>query len=245
MKDHIKKLDKSLELLEEILANDFKDESEVEIPTLGLRLFIERTFQGLKSSQLLLNNFHINYDHAKGLIFRSIITDFFLVMNILGNAKTRDEVNLIITDYFILGEKHMKSHLKVMETSKMYSSEHLEMTRKIFTDKTSIRSHLAEKKYSKFDKPQPTTEIFNKLIKNDSLEIGYKKLITEAYDIWRLYSQYEHFTWSSYEFTRKPTQSSFIYILRFSFVIIIFCMENLGQDEKALKLSNFYKSELS
>jgi hypothetical protein len=253
MNKEIKKLKKAILAMEEVTSVVLKEGYEItSIKELGLILWIDRTFAGLKSAEVILDKLHFEpmLDHSLGLIFRSIITDFFLVMNILGHAKSKDDVEPILIHYFKDGEKKMDSFINTLERTGRYPEDMVSQIRKNLKDVSNFRGLIREDYLLKIEVPILTTKIFESLASNPLiLEQKIFSLVLHAFDLWKFYCQYEHYSLSYYEFTRKPKgpifNSRIISIIDISFVIFGFCLKNLGREDLEEKITSFHAAELN
>ena len=247
MEKEIEKFNRSISYLDHVLPNISKNKENKGLTEFGLMLFIDRTYCGLRSAQLILNQFHKDYDHGLGLIFRGIISDFFLVVNLVNYAPKSDEVNSTLLSYFKDAE-NMMIKIGDMEATGMYPAEVISKIRENLEEKSSRRGVIRTSVLSGIKPSISTTDIFKKLKTNSTLDEQIRKTILHAYDLWKFYSQYEHFGLSSYELTRNPFGEDFnnriVSILKLSFFIFTICLKNLNREVEEQKLANFLFDEI-
>jgi hypothetical protein len=242
-------LNKSLDVLDELMKKlvSPNSESAIDLSKFGFNLFVHKTYWNLKSSQLILNHFNSNYNHALGLVFRSILTDFFLVMNIFLNSNSPEELDSFMLALFKDSEKKIDGHVNLMENSGMYSSDYISKARDNLNNDLHLVGFIRSKEISQIKLPFLTTEIFKNLIFKPNLDQQYKDIIKKAFDLWKLYSQYEHFGLSTIEVTNNVSQELFDSriesILMFSMITIDTCLNAMDKLEEKQRLSDFLDKE--
>lgn len=249
MKKEVEIFNSSIAFLEPIFQNLPRKNEWLGFTDFGLRLFIDRSYCGLKSAQLILNNFQDHYDQGLGLIFRNIISDFFLVMNMTLYAPKSQEIDFLLIHYFKDGENQMNRFINRMETTGMYPIQMMNQIRANLTN-AKTKSGLIRSEADPEIKPEMrTAEIFTNLLKHHASNDQIKMLLSHAFDLWKYYSQYEHYGISAYELTRNPRGEEFnsriVSILKISFFSLTICLKNLSLEVEEQKLADYLVQEIS
>lgn len=142
----------------------------------------------------------------------------------------------------------MDSFINRIEKVGKYPSVQIEQIRKNMLDPSTLRGVIRNEAKPELIPPMGTTTIFEQIMSDSNFPDPYKSLVQNAFDLWMLYSQYEHFGLSSYEFTRNPTgelfNSRIISVLKISIISISFCLKHLNLVEEEEKLKEFFNNEL-
>jgi hypothetical protein len=246
MKTEFIRLVELLNNLDELMKNlgEKKTQNQTE---LGLHLFMSRNYSSLKSAQYLLQQYEPAFDHALGLIFRNILTDFFLVMNIRFNTNGQEEIELVMDGYFIDSETKIDQYVALAKKCELTTVENIEKATENLNDKATISGVIREKKQSrKIDsKSIQTSAIFKNLLENPRVEDHIKKGIKNAFDLWKYYCQYEHFGLKSLEINRNVSEKMFNSriesIISYSILTIGTCLTALAKKEEEEHLANLFQ----
>ena len=244
MKTEFIRLVKLVKNLDELMKNLGEEKTQKQTE-LGLLLFISRNYSSLKSALYLLQQYEPTFDHALGLIFRNILTDFFLVMNIRYNTNGREEIDWVMEGYFIDCETKIDKYVALAKESELTTVENIKKATENLNDKATISGVIREKKQNRKieSKSFQTSTLFKNLLKNPGVENHIKKEINNAFDLWKFYCQYEHFGLKSSEVTRNVSEKMFNSriesIIIYSILSIRTCLTALAKYEEELQLSDF------
>lgn len=196
-------------------------------------LLLERVKGNLDSLKILIENGIVRHDHAIGLISRNLLTDFITTGYAILLPHDKEETERKLYALYYSDIKKVDSFLKVLKSTDSINDEkHLELQEKYNENIYKIiKEYYAENELKTFPSIGGIIEMF---IKSD-LKDRWSEEIKRSYEIWILYSKYEHLGWNSYELTRniskESTTSNLFSVLFNTNILALSCMEILNEND--------------
>jgi hypothetical protein len=170
------------------------------------------------------------------------LTDFILISSLY----IRDDRNEQLVKYLYGEQKIMHNHLNLLieqnfngDEAKKYLKKHIKEQKEGFYNSTGI----------KFDeypyiRPEGTTAIVKDLIKKNNIEKNHKELIFTAFDIWNMYSKYEHIGYYSELISNNKTQYKtkirILNVLQTTSMTTSFCLVFLKLEKNKIQANKLF-----
>lgn len=199
---------------------------------------LERVKNNLESVHLLVKDSIVRHNHAIGLLSRNLLSDFITTGYIIRFSKCEED---LYSNLYLLYNSDLK---KAKGFVGMYKKagfidepSFLEYNNK-YSDNNHIYKQINDYKIEfKLKDFPPITRIIEEFLESELTDY-WALQIKRSYDVWTLFSKYEHIGWNSYDTTRninrKEVEKHLNVILLNTTIMVASCFELL-KEKNAMK----------